>query len=108
MNGYHWEAFKSGRCGVDRYIITFAAVGAFIIIPYFWYKLKPFRDYTQKERKFTKKRYPDLDNPEFDLDDISVHKNFSNKYSKEINEMNLKKYTIQNKIKKLEKELYDN
>jgi len=102
--GYIYQSWKSGKIGVDKYLILFGVFGAVVLPVYLYYRHKKYKEIVMAERGIKPGEEVDLENGKWDIDDFSNHRRFYE--DKEERKKTLKKLAVQKEIKQLENELY--
>jgi len=102
--GYIYNQWKTGRVGVDKYLVIFAACGAFFLPVYIWFRNKSYKEFIMNERGIKPGEDVDLENMKWDIDDISSHKRFY--VDREEKQKSMEKLAVHKEIRKLESELY--
>lgn len=102
--GYIYQQWKSGKVGVDKYLVIFGVCGAFVLPIYLYFRSKSYKEFIQNERGIRPGDDVDLENMKYDIDDISSHKRFY--VDREEKQKSQQKLAIHKEIRKLENELY--
>jgi len=103
--GYIFQALKKGKGGIDTYILMFSLIGAALIPAYVYYRNKQYYSFIKEERGLKDGEELDVENGKFDIDEISVHRNFLSELQEE-NVENYKKLKRKRLINELEKDTY--
>ena len=104
--GYIQQSWKTGKMGIDKYLILFGVFGAVMMPAYIYYRNKKYKEFIMAERGLTPGEDIDFETHKFDIDDMSQHRRFFD--DREERKKAIERLSRKKEIRKLEEELYPN